>query len=126
MKFLKRWQDMAWLLVLGVLAYLAWRIIPAIDPRSGIDGFGDLFNALIMGIKGVMATILAWLCKQLYWYEPDGLVDRRWHETVELPAQPPADGALPSSTRRRWVFALIVKDRAEYLIWLAFWAFVFF
>ncbi len=130
MHLFKRWQDLAWLAVLLVLSYLAYRIIPAIDPRSGIDGFGDLFNALVMGVKGVGATILAWLCKQLYWWEPDTTIDRRWHDLMEHGYYPEDDiGAVPPTPNResqKWAMRLIIMDRLEYLAWLAIWLFVFF
>lgn len=128
---LRKLQDFGWLLILLVLAYAAYRIIPAIDPRSGIDGFGDLFAALVLAVKGVMATILAWLCKALYWWEPSDARDVRWHDVVEH-TQPEEqrrfmreaqDHAAAIVKQAQW---LIVKDRVEYIAWLAFWLFVLF
>jgi len=110
---IRKLQDFGWLITLLVLAYIAYRVIPAIDPRSGIDGFGDLFAALVLAVKGVMATILAWACKSLYWWEPSDATDLRWHETYEL-----RGGS--------YYLTLIIKDRVEYLAWLAFWLFVLF
>lgn len=115
MGFIKRWQDAAWLIVLLILAYLAYRIIPAIDPRSGIDGFGDLFNALVMGVKGVATTIMAYLCKRLYWWEPSEEREREWHDRLALGNNP-----------GRTALTAIILDRLEYAAWLAFWLFVFF
>lgn len=127
----RKLQDFGWLIALLVLAYIAYRVIPAIDPRSGIDGFGDLFAALVLAVKGVMATILAWACKSLYWWEPSDARDVRWHDTVEN-TEPEDDAqwsremqAAAHATVRRAQW-LIVKDRVEYLAWLAFWLFVLF
>lgn len=116
MGFIKRWQDAAWLVVLLILAYLAYRIIPAIDPRAGIDGFGDLFNALLMGVKGVASTIMAYLCKRLYWWEPSEERECRWHDEISS----------NNTTVRRAAATSIILDRLEYIAWLAFWLFVFF
>lgn len=110
---LRKLQDFGWLIALLVLAYIAYRVIPAIDPRSGIDGFGDLFAALVLAVKGVMATILAWACKSLYWWEPADAVDAQWHADYER-------------TGQRELLTLIIKDRVEYAAWLAFWLFVLF
>lgn len=127
----RKLQDFGWLIALLVLAYIAYRVIPAIDPRSGIDGFGDLFAALVLAVKGVMATILAWACKSLYWWEPTDERDAGWHDVVEhtQPEQErrfdPAIQANAHATVRRAQW-LIVKDRVEYLAWLAFWLFVLF
>lgn len=118
----RKLQDFGWLIGLLLLAYLAYRIIPAIDPRSGIDGFGDLFAALVLAVKGVMATILAWLCKSLYFWEPTKAQDANWHATVE--GKSDIGGPSPMEVRRaQW---LIVTDRLEYVAWLAFWLFVLF
>lgn len=112
-RIFRKLQDFGWLLGLLVLAYIAYRVIPAIDPRSGIDGFGDLFAALVLAVKGVMATILAWACKSLYWWEPEDSTDAAWH--VEY-----------AQTGERNILTIIIKDRAEYALWLAFWLFVLF
>ena len=115
-------QDFGWLLGLLVLAYVAYRVIPAIDPRSGIDGFGDLFAALVLAAKGVMCAILAWLCKRLYWWEPTDEQDANWHRVIDTDAS--IGGSSPMAVRRaQW---LIIADRLEYAAWLAFWLFVLF
>lgn len=116
---LSAWQDLiVWLPILVIATYFAYRVIPAIDPRAGIDGWGDLFAALVAAIKGIMATILAWLCKRLYWSEPEQDKERQWHDLIER-----------TNTSRgdyRAGLTLIVADRVEYLAWLAIWLCVLF
>jgi hypothetical protein len=130
---LSKWQDYGWLILLLVVAYLAYRIIPAIDPRSGIDGWGDLFAALVQAVKGVMATLLAWLCKNLYWWEPGTAEESRWHDAIEADQKnnwhsltDNTTGPLPGTLSARAALILVVKDRIEWLAWLVFWAWVFF
>lgn len=118
---LKRWQDLfVWLPVLLVLTYGAYRVIPAIDPRSGIDGWGDLFAGLIAAVKGVGVTVLAWLCKKLYWWEPSDATEDSWHRMLEV------GYPITMPVWKRPEFALILKDRLELLAWLAFWSWVVF
>ncbi|HZX79876.1 MAG TPA: hypothetical protein VFE72_02845 [Lysobacter sp.] len=106
-KWLKKWQDVLfWLPLTALVAIAAYQVIPLIDPRAGIDGWGDLFATLVAGIKGVLATIAAWRCKAKYWFEPG-----------------PADEA---AWRARNAYGVQILDRLEFAAWLAFWSWVLF
>lgn len=116
--FLHRWQDLLfWLPLTVVVAYLAYLVIPAIDPRSGLDGWGDLFASLMAGVRGVLATIAAWACKSLYWHEPDAAEEARWRDLI-------AQDAVHGVAWRG--FAAQSLDRLEFAAWLAFWCWVLF
>lgn len=81
-RFLHDYQELAgWLPLLVVLTLAAFYLLPAIDPRSGIDGLADLFHALVNTVKLTMAAFGAWLLQRLYFRdlsraEEDELLER--------------------------------------------------
>ncbi len=65
--WLSRWQEpIVWLPLLLALLLGAYYVIPAIDPRSGVDGFGSLWGMLITAIGAVFAAFFAWLFVEAY------------------------------------------------------------
>lgn len=71
MNRLKRWLDtwqeaVIWLPVALLITCVAYYLIPYIDPKAGIDGFGGLFNFLMQVVKGIGIFFLAWLTKRTY------------------------------------------------------------
>lgn len=113
-QFLSRWQEYGWLIVVLALAIAAYYIIPAIDPRSGIDGWGDLFHALVNVFKGVLAVCLAWLCKAHFWHELEHKDEDKLIETMTY------------GGRYRVSLTIHLLDRLGWLFWLAFWSWVLF
>lgn len=81
-RFLHDYQELAgWLPLLVVLTLAAFYLLPAIDPRSGIDGLADLFHALVNTVKLTMAAFGAWLLQRMYFRdlsrtEEDELLER--------------------------------------------------
>lgn len=69
-KFFSDYQEafrcVAYLFVLVPLYYL----IPQIDPRSGIDGFGSLWNMIVVLIAIDIAALLTWLIFRAVFYDP--------------------------------------------------------
>ena len=66
-KFLHDFQELTgWLPLLVLITLAAFFLLPAIDPRSGIDGLADLFHALINTTKLTMAAFGAWLMQRMY------------------------------------------------------------
>jgi len=51
-------------LLVGIL--IAFKILPQLDPRSGLDGFGQLFAMMINAAGGIMVVFSAWLTKRTY------------------------------------------------------------
>lgn len=108
-RWLHDFQELTgWLPALLVLTLAAFFLLPAIDPRSGIDGLADLFHALVNTVKLTMAAFGAWLLQRLYFRdlsadEETSLQDR------ELAGDPHARAVL-------W------RNRLE---WLACFAFCF-
>lgn len=66
-RFLHNWQEpLVWLpSLLCILVGLFWAI-PRLDPRSGIDGFGDLFQLVGGLISLALILFVAWLAKRTY------------------------------------------------------------
>lgn len=97
-RFVSDWQDaLIWLPVIAVVVYTLYTLIPRIDPRSGIDGFGDLFHASVNILKGVLVTFFAWLSKRVYFFER-------------------SDSDLRNTSPDEYR-----TDRLEWLLWLIFW-----
>lgn len=112
MHWLKRWEDLVvWLPVAAVATYIGYLLIPVIDPRAGIDGWGDLWAALIAGFKGVLATFAAWRCKAVYGHDP---TDDDEAALFALTLSPDPRRALTALATR-------LLDRLELAAWLALW-----
>lgn len=103
MKLVRDYQELlVWFPPLLVMIFIAFKILPAMDPRSGLDGFGQLFSMLINAAGGVMLTFSAWLTKRTYF----GMTD------------PEDRAALPLNAR--------IVGSAEWLICFALWYLVIF
>ena len=91
------------LLLLLTCCYLA---LKALDPRIGVEGFGDLFGYLLNGVRVSLILFTAWWMKKWMWFD---LHDRTELELFE------------AMKRGDWImFWIVVKDRAEWLAALAF------
>jgi hypothetical protein len=97
-----KWQDLiiwipASILVMGIV----WWLAPAFDPRSGIDGFGDLFVFSVQLVKVVIVLFVAWTVKRAYFHDLGKKAEKDIHLRV-LKGDPFALRAL-------------ILDRIEYL-----------
>lgn len=110
-KFLRDQREVLWIALAVAVLYGTWKGIGYVDPRSGLDGFGSLFNYLLLLILGALASWLAWVCKRLYWH------DLSEDEETDLRAKAKAGD--------RHAKFMLILDRSETLAWLAFWLFVF-
>lgn len=138
---LGRWREYLWLLLILAVAYAAYRIIPSLDPRSGIDGFGDIFNTLVMAAKAVFAASLAYVCKRQFSgdltdTEEDALRAKLAAKPEPVPP-PAADDAVgreiyfdrshhaneSARAERQAAFRVLLSDRLGWIVWLAFFAF---
>jgi hypothetical protein len=121
---LKRWQEpVVWLPLLIVLLVIAYQVLPQIDPRAGIDGFGALWASGVTAFNAVLAGFLTWFLRQLYTLE---LTDADERELIDHAAGIDRDGtgkragAGPATTQALGILAL---DRA---VWLAIFLPVFY
>lgn len=69
-RWLHNWQEpVVWLPILVLLWIGLFWAIPRLDPRSGIDGFGDLFHLVGAVIALAVIFFVAWLAKRTYFVE---------------------------------------------------------
>ncbi len=121
--FLRRWQEPTfWLPAAFVLLVAAYYVLPQIDPRSGIDGFGALFASLLTAFNALLAGFLAWLLRTLYHRE---LTDADEAELLDHAAgiERGADHARIGSGPQSWpALVFLIGDR---IAWLALFAIIF-
>ncbi len=80
--------------------------LKSLDPRIGVEGFGDLFGYLLNGVRALLIIFTAWWIKKWPWFD--------LHSTTEL--------ALFEAMKAgdRMAFWIVVRDRAEWCAALAF------
>ena len=107
------WMPPALLLVFGT-----FHLFPIIDPRSGIDGFGQLHAVLVNVVSGIVICFSAWLTKRNYL----GMVSRedqqQWNAFLGSSSLTPAD-------RNALLLARAV-DLGEWVLCFGFWYIVVF
>lgn len=76
-EFLHQWQEpVVWVPVLVGLLLFLFYALPRLDPRTGIDGFGDVFHLLIRVLVLAVSAFCAWLFKRTYLRVLDEDVER--------------------------------------------------
>ncbi len=66
-QIIKTYQEIVVWMPPAILAvFLALHYFPQIDPRSGIDGLGQLFAMLVNVVGGIIVCFSAWLTKRAY------------------------------------------------------------
>lgn len=109
-----QWQEVLfWIPVSFFVAWFAYRAIPYIDPRAGIDGFGTLFNFAVNVLQLVVTFFLTWMFKRTYWF------DIPTHEEVRLYEE------LTKSYDWK-IHAIIIRDRIEWLVLLGLFSWLLF
>jgi len=79
--FFGRWQEpVLWLPLLLLALLFAWYLIPAVDPRAGVDGFGSLWGQLVVAVAVVQAAFFTWLIRRSYFLE---LTDKDERELLD-------------------------------------------
>lgn len=107
-EFWRRNQTLLLILPLTmVFLQLAWMVLQALDPRIGVEGFGDLFGYLLNGVRAVLIVFAAWWIKRHCWFD--------LHQATELDLFERVRGT--NDAAARW---LIAKDRIEWAVALAF------
>lgn len=109
-----QWQEVLfWIPISFFVAWFAYRAIPYIDPRAGIDGFGTLFNFAVNVLQLVVTFFLAWMFKRTYWF------DIPTHEEVRLYEE------LTKSYDWK-IHAILIRDRIEWLVLLGLFSWLLF
>ena len=100
------------------LVFLAFHYFPQIDPRSGIDGLGQMFAMLVNVTGGIMVCFSAWLSKRAYfgmWSDED---------QKQLRAFMVSKAMFPSD--KYALLAAQLADQFEWILCFAFWYIVVF
>lgn len=79
--------------------------LKALDPRIGVEGFGDLFGYLLNGVRVTMIVFAAWWLKRNLFFD--------LHQSTELELHQRARDGDPGV---QW---LLVRDRIEWVALLA-------
>lgn len=96
------WLPITLCVVLGLYV-----VLRALDPRIGIEGFGDLFGYALNAVRAVGVVGLAWITKRNLFFD--------LHDKTELD--------LFGESKSSWhVQAIIVRDRLEWIFLLVFFA----
>jgi hypothetical protein len=114
-----RWQELVlWLPSIFCVLLVAHYLLPALDPRSGVDGFGSVWGQLVVSFGVMLAGFFTWVLRTLYSYE---LTDKDERELIDhaagidRAANSERIGAGPMSWPAFWILAL---DKVQ-------WCFVF-
>lgn len=139
--FIKQWREYFWILLLLALCYAAWKLVPSIDPRAGMDGFGDAFNTLFNAAKGIGAVALAYACKAFFTTDLTEEQERGLAEDLGAGPDAPDTQEVPwqhgyqhfvtleierAAAKRSRARLVLFADRMGWVLWLAFWFLVFF
>lgn len=94
--------------VLLLLTLGAYIVLRALDPRIGLEGFGDVFGYFVNAVRAVFVVGLAWLTKRNIWFD--------LHKATELDLFEKARDGHPNAER------LVRRDRVEWVFLLCFYA----
>lgn len=101
-----------WVPISLALVLIAWRYLPMLDPRAGVDSLGELQGYAMLLFKGSMCCAMAWLCKRLYGvFKTDADIGSMQGDAIE--------------TASWQAVSLLILDRLEVFAWLAFWFYCF-
>lgn len=121
--FFARWQEpVIWLPTLFAGLIIAYYLLPQIDPRAGIDGFGGLWASGITAFNVALAGFLVWLLRTTYFLE---LTDADERELIDHGCGIDRDtaGARAGSGPQSWpALAYLLGDR---VLWLGTFALIF-
>ena len=99
------WTPVALAVVIG-----GYIVLRALDPRIGLEGFGDLFGYALNAVRGVAIVGLAWLTKRNLFFDLHDKTELNLFEAMK-------GGDWPA-------FWIVVRDRAEWFFLLCFFAWV--
>ena len=86
----------------------AYILLRALDPRIGLEGFGDVFGFFVNAVRAIMVVALSWLTKRNAWFD--------LHRTTEL------DLFERAREGDRVAEAIVRRDRLEWAFLLCFFA----
>lgn len=100
--------------LLLLFMFTTYVVLKSIDPRIGVEGFGDLFGYTLNGVRAVFILFTAWWMKKWMWFDLHDKTELELFTTMRK----------GSSAEARWAFWIVAKDRVEWVLALAlttFW-----
>ena len=92
--------------LLLVFLFVSYIVLKSVDSRIGVEGFGDLFGYALNGVRASLIIFTAFWIKKWLWFD--------LHSQTEL-------SMFEAMKNGNWVaFWIVVRDRAEWVIALAF------
>lgn len=95
-----------------VFLFGSYILLKSIDPRIGVEGFGDIFGYALNGVRITFIIFTAWWIKKWCWFD--------LHDATELElfkVQRSENEAL----QVKWLtFWIVARDRIEWVVALAF------
>ena len=89
-----------------IFLFVTYVVLKALDPRIGVEGFGDIFGYLLNGVRVTLIIFTAWWVKKWCWFD--------LHDKTELDMFTAMKGG-------DWMaFWIVARDRAEWAVILAF------
>ena len=86
--------------------FVSYIVLKSVDSRIGVEGFGDLFGYALNGVRASLIIFTAFWIKKWLWFDLHSQTELSMFEAMK-------DG--------NWVaFWIVVRDRAEWVIALAF------
>ena len=86
--------------------FVSYIVLKSVDSRIGVEGFGDLFGYALNGVRASLIIFTAFWIKKWLWFD--------LHSQTEL-------SMFEAMKEGNWVaFWIVVRDRAEWVIALAF------
>ena len=109
-----QWQELLfWIPIAFMITWIAYRGIPYLDPRAGIDGFGTLFNYASNLLQLVITFFVTWMFKRTYWR------DLPVHEETRLYQEMTRDYKASDHL-------LVIQDRIEWVVLLFLFSWLLF
>lgn len=105
-EFWRRNQALLFYFPLNLVAlFVCYVVLKSLDPRIGVEGFGDLFGYLLNGVRATLILFTAWFMKRWCWFDI--------HRPTELSLfEEMRTGTIERSRMAYWV---VVRDRAEWV-----------
>lgn len=98
--------------VMVIFLFATYIVLKAIDPRIGVEGFGDIFGYLLNGVRVTLIIFTAWWIKKWCWFD--------LHDKTELEMFKMMRGENVTLQQALLCHWIVVRDRVEWVAALAF------
>ena len=93
-----------------VFLFGSYILLKSVDPRIGVEGFGDIFGYALNGVRVTLIIFTAWWIKKWCWFD--------LHSATELELFKTQKESTPFHAQM--AFWIVTRDRLEWVAALAF------